>query len=361
MQLFSRIPSAAGQALFLPFLALTVGLASCQSNPPQSNTGTGTASPGATVSLSGAGATFPAPLYQRWFADYNKLHPNVQVSYQSVGSGAGVQQFVGGTVDFGASDVGMKPDEVAKVSRGALLLPMTAGGIVAAYNLPDVKDLKLSRENLTAIFQGKITKWNDPKLAKDNAGVTLPDLPIAVIYRSDGSGTTATFTKHLSAISPDWKNGPGNGKSIQWPVGTGAKGNEGVTAQIQQTPGAIGYIEYGYAKENNVTFASLENKAGKFVTYTPESAAAALAKIQLPESLMAFDPDPEGEGSYPIVTYTWVLAYKTYDNPEKAKSLKEVLKWSLTDGQKLSPDLGYVPLPAEVVTKVTAAVDTISP
>jgi phosphate transport system substrate-binding protein len=358
------------RALLLPILAFSLSLASCGGNNPPAETGSPgtTVSPtntggggGAKVSLSGAGASFPAPLYQSWFSEYNKKNPNVQVSYQSVGSGAGVEQFTKGTVDFGASDVAMKDEEIAKVAKGVLLVPMTAGSIVLGYNLPNVKDLKLSREVYTDIFLGKITKWNDPKIVALNPGVNLPDKAITVVHRSDGSGTTAVFTKHLSAISPAWKNGPGDGKTVKWPVGVGAKGNEGVTAQILQTEGAIGYTEYGYAKQQNIATAALENKAGKYVVPSPESGAKTLAAVKLPENLRAFITDPEGADSYPIVTYTWLLAYKTYENPEKAKALKDVMNWALTDGQKLSDGLGYVPLPPEVVTKAQAAVNTIKP
>ena len=355
------------RVLLLPLLAFSLSLAGCGEGTPPGSPGTnGGASPaggggGAKVSLSGAGASFPAPLYQSWFSEYNKKNPNVQVSYQSVGSGAGVEQFTKGTVDFGASDVAMKDEEIAKVTKGAILVPVTAGSIVLGYNLPNVKDLKLSREVYTDIFLGKITKWNDPKIAAINPGVNLPDKAITVVYRADGSGTTGVFTKHLSAISPAWKSGPGEGKTVKWPVGIGAKGNEGVTAQLLQSEGTIGYIEYGYAKQQNISTATLENKAGKYVASSPESSAKTLAAVKLPENLRAFIADPEGADSYPIVSYTWILAYKTYDDPEKAKAFKDVMNWALTDGQKLSDGLGYVPLPPEVVTKAQAAVNTIKP
>ena len=203
------------------------------------------------VAITAAGASFPAPLYQRWFQDFNKINPKVQINYQSVGSGAGVEQFTKGTVDFGASDTAMKDEEIAKVpaDKGVILLPMTAGSIVIGYNLADVPELKLPRDVYSEIFQGKITKWNDPKIAAANPGAKLPDQAITIVHRSDGSGTTAVFTKHLSAISPDWKAAVGDGKTVQWPVGVGAKGNEGVTAQVLQTAGSIGYVEYGYAKK----------------------------------------------------------------------------------------------------------------
>jgi phosphate transport system substrate-binding protein len=328
-----------------------------------SSPASGASSPVVTenVTLSGAGATFPAPLYQRWFSDFNKTNPAVTVSYQSVGSGAGVKQFTSGTVDFGASDVAMKDEEIKAVPKGVLMLPMTAGSVVLAYNLPDLKaPLKLSREAYVGIFQGKIKKWNDPAIAKANPGVKLPDTAIKVVHRSDGSGTTAVFTKFLSAVSPDWKSSVGDGKTVNWPTGTGAKGNEGITAQIQQNQGSIGYVEFGYAKQNGLTFASLENKAKAYVEPSEQSAQATLSAVKLPDNLRAFIVDPEGKDAYPIVTYTWLLAYKTYDSPAKAKALKAVIDYGITDGQKVSSELGYIPLPPDVVTKVKAAADTIA-
>jgi phosphate transport system substrate-binding protein len=345
--------------------ALAFSLTSCgggTENPPAA-TGGSTSSPVVTenVTLSGAGATFPAPLYQRWFSDFNKTNPAVTVSYQSVGSGAGVKQFTSGTVDFGASDVAMKDEEIKAVPKGVVMLPMTAGSVVLAYNLPDLKaPLKLSREAYVGIFQGKIKKWNDPAIAKSNPDVKLPDTSIKVVYRSDGSGTTAVFTKFLSAVSPDWKSSVGDGKTVDWPSGTGAKGNEGITAQIQQNQGSIGYVEYGYAKQNNLAFAALENKAGSFIEPSEQSAQATLSAVKLPDNLRAFIVDPEGKDAYPIVTYTWLLAYKTYDDPNKAKALKAVIDYSIAEGQKVSSELGYIPLPPDVVTKVKAAADAIA-
>lgn len=329
---------------------------------------TGTATPSklalaSDVAITAAGASFPAPLYQRWFQDFNKINPKVQINYQSVGSGAGVEQFTKGTVDFGASDTAMKDDEIAKVpaDKGVILLPMTAGSIVIGYNLPDVPELKLPRDVYSEIFQGKITKWNDPKIAAANPAAKLPDQAITIVHRSDGSGTTAVFTKHLSAISPDWKAAVGDDKTVQWPVGVGAKGNEGVTAQILQTAGSIGYVEYGYAKNNNLKFASLQNKAGSFVAPTDESASQALATVALPENLRAFIEDPEGAQSYPIVTYTWMLVPKKVADPNKAKAIEAMVEYGLNEGQKVSSELGYVPLPQSVKEKVAAAADGISP
>ncbi|MFM7408053.1 MAG: phosphate ABC transporter substrate-binding protein PstS [Cuspidothrix sp.] len=365
-------------AAFISILAMTMSLSACGETPsnnpttgesPANNTNTTTSSGantldlGGNVELTGAGASFPAPLYQTWFLELNKKYSNLKVNYQSVGSGAGVEQFTKGTVDFGASDVAMKDEEIQKIpaDKGVLLLPLTAGSIVLAYNLPDVTELKLPRAVYTDILLGKIKSWDDPAIAKANPGAKLPKEEIKVIYRADGSGTTGVFTKHLSAISPEWKTKVGDGKSVKWPVGIGAKGNEGVTAQIQQTAGSIGYVEYGYAKQNKLNFASLENKAKQFVAATPESAAKTLASVTLPENLRAFISDPEGADSYPIVTYTWILAHKKYADAGKAKAVEATLEYALTEGQKIATELGYVPLPANVIAKVAAAADQISP
>lgn len=353
------------QAFFAPFLALTLSLTACGGTgtqtqaPSQTPAQTDDAGGGQSVSLTGAGASFPAPLYQRWFSEYNKQNPNVQVSYQSVGSGAGVEQFTQGTVDFGASDTAMDDEEIAAVTKGVALLPMTAGSIVLAYNLPDVTELKLSRQVYVDILLGKIKKWNDPAIAKINPDAQLPDTDITVVYRSDGSGTTGVFTKHLSAINPEWSEKVGEGKTVEWPAGVGAKGNEGVTAQILQTEGSLGYIEYGYAKQQDIATATLENKAGQYVAPSGETAAEALSAATLPENLRAFIADPEGQNSYPIVTYTWLLAYQNYDDPNKLKALKDVVNWSLTDGQAFAEELGYIPLPTTVVEKVQAKLNTI--
>jgi phosphate transport system substrate-binding protein len=360
-------------------LALTMSLAACggqqtAENPGAKESPSGTAtettasSPskldlGGNVTLTGAGASFPAPLYLSWFDALNKKYPTLRINYQSVGSGAGVEQFTKGTVDFGASDVAMKDEEISKVpaDQGVVLLPMTAGSIVMAYNLPDVPELKLPRAVYTDILLGKIKSWNDPKIAAANPGAKLPNQPITVISRSDGSGTTAVFTQHLSAISPEWKTKVGDGKSVKWPVGSSAKGNEGVTAQVTQTQGSIGYVEYGYAKQNGLKFAALENKAGNVVTANDQSAAKTLEAVTLPENLRAFITDPEGADSYPIVTYSWILAHKKYADPAKAKAVEAMIEYGLTEGQKQAVELGYVPLPTAVVTKVVAAADGISP
>ncbi|NES79426.1 MULTISPECIES: phosphate ABC transporter substrate-binding protein PstS [Okeania] len=337
-------------------VALTIGLAACGGGGDTDGTGGG-----AQVNLVGAGASFPAPIYQRWFQDLSQSDPNLQVDYQSVGSGAGVERFTQELVDFGASDVAMTDEEIAQVGRGVILLPMTAGSIVLAYNLPDVSGLKLSREVYVDILLGKITNWNDPKIAAINPDITLPDQTITVVYRSDGSGTTGVFTKHLSAISPEWKEKVGEGKTVQWPVGIGGAKNDGVTAQIRQSEGAIGYVEYGFAKSAGLNMASLENSSGKYIEPTAESATATLEAVVLPENLRAFITDPEGDNSYPIVTYTWMLAYGQYDDAGKAQGIEKMIEFGLNEGQKISGEIGYIPLPDNVRQKVLETADKISP
>ncbi|MCT7972160.1 phosphate ABC transporter substrate-binding protein PstS [Laspinema olomoucense] len=382
-----RLPNPikpAQMAFSLSVIALTLGIGACQgptatttapegnaaspegSTPaPEGNNaapaGTGKLALTQPVNLTGAGATFPAPIYQRWFQEFNQANSQVRTNYQSVGSGAGVQQFSSGTVDFGASDVAMKDEEIQAMNREVLMLPMTAGGIVLAYNLPGVETgLKLPREVYVDILLGEITQWNDPRIAEANPGVNLPDQAIAVVYRSDGSGTTGVFTQHLSAISEKWKERVGEGKTVEWPTGIGGKGNEGVTASIQQTVGAIGYVEYGYAKNNNITMAALENKSGNFIAPSSEAASKTLAAVELPDNLRAFISDPEGPDSYPIVSYTWLLAYKEYSDPQKAQALEAVIEYGLNEGQQLAPELGYIPLPANVRQKVAQKADVIS-
>jgi phosphate transport system substrate-binding protein len=314
----------------------------------------------AATQLQGAGATFPAPLYQRWIAEYTKVNPDVQINYQGVGSGAGIKQFTQNLVSFGASDAAMKDPEIAAVKQGVVLIPATAGSIVLAYNLPGVENLKLSREAYVGIFLGKITKWSDPAVAKANEGVKLPDSAITVCERSDGSGTNFVFTKHLSAISPEFKDKVGEGTSVAWPTGVAGKGNDGVTALIKQNKGAIGYVEYGYAKNNKLSFAALQNKAGEFATATTASGAATLATTQFPANLLrAWPSDPDGKDSYPIATFTWLLLYKKYDNTQLAEAVKKFVNWGLTDGQKFAEDLGYIPLPKEVVEKDLEALKSV--
>jgi phosphate transport system substrate-binding protein len=313
------------------------------------------------VTLQGAGATFPAPIYQKWFVEYNKAHPEVQINYQPLGSVVGIKQFQQNLVDFGASDAAMTDEEMATVKNGVVLIPMTAGEIVLAYNLPNgPTELRLSRQAYVGIFLGKITNWNDPVISEANPGANLPDTEITVVTRSDASGTTFAFTSHLSAISDVWKNGPSAGKSVNFPVGEAVRGNLGVSALIRQTPGAIGYVEYGYAVQTQLPMASMENKSGRYVRPEMSTGKAALASVRLPDSLRGWVIDPPGPDSYPIVTYTWLLCYRKYKDPKIATTLKSVIKYGLTRGQSFSADLGYIRLPGDVVGADMKALDQIS-
>lgn len=355
---------------FLASLALaSLGFAACQSTAPtdtsatsgSSATTTAAGGTGITATLNGAGATFPAPLYQRWFSEYNKIEPGVKVSYQSVGSGAGVEQYLAGTVDFGATDAPLKAEERAqfraKYGADPIQVPMTAGSVVFAYNLPSVTDLKLSREAYCGIATGKVTTWNDPLIAASNPGTTLPDRNIRFVYRSDGSGTTSVFTTHLDEACPDWTAGAA--KTVEWPTGTGAKGNEGVTAQIQQAEGAVGYVEYAYAKENGITMAAIENKSGNIIVPSPEAGALTFEGAEVPADFSLQVPDPADPGAYPITSLTWLLLYPTYKDASKGKALNAVVDWALTDGRTYSDELGYIPLPPGVKGEVTKAVSKI--
>ena len=319
-----------------------------------------------TVKLNGSGASFPFPIYSKWFKDFSKATDGVRIDYQAKGSGAGIQDFINETVDFAASDAAMKEGEMAQVKRGSILLPMTAGEVVLAYNLKGVDELKLPRDVYPEIFTGKITKWNDPKIAAANPGAKLPDEKITVVVRSDSSGTTYVFTGHLAKISGDFASAIGQGKAPQWPKSNNfvkAPKNDGITATIKQTPGAIGYIEYGYAKLTKTKTAMLENKAGKFIAPGAESGAAALASAEFPEgnlpgsdvpNLIAWVSDPAGEDAYPIASFTWLLLYKNQDDA-KAEALRKFVEYSLTEGQKISDKMGYIPLPENVVAKVRGA------
>lgn len=307
--------------------------------------------------LVGSGASFPFPLYSAWFKDFSRKTDGVTVDYQAKGSGAGIQDLINKTVDFAASDAAMTPEQISKVADGVVLLPMTAGEIVLAYNLPGVKGLKLPRDVYPDIFAGKITKWDDPRIVAANPSVKLPNLPITVVRRSDSSGTTFVFTKHLSAISPVFKEQIGTGTTVDWPQSdkfVAAPKNDGVTATIKQTPGAIGYIEYGYAKLTKSDSALLQNRAGNYVAASDASGAVALSSAQLPADMIAWVDDPSASESYPIVSFTWMLFYQKQD-PDKAKFLRELVRYGLTEGQKSADKMGYIPLPSTVVEKVMAA------
>ena len=314
--------------------------------------------------LNGAGATFPYPLYSKWFSDYAR-ETGVRINYQSIGSGGGIRQLTAGTVDFGASDAPMTDAEMAKLESPVLHLPTVLGAVVVTYNLPDVHDtLALSGPVLADIFLGKITKWNDSRIAALNPGVTLPSSDILVVHRSDGSGTTYIFSDYLSAVSPAWKEAPGKGKELAWPAGLGAKGNEGVAGQVKQMPGAIGYVELAYAKQNGLSYASIQNAEGKFVAPTIESvtAAAAGAAGNLPADTdyRISIVNAPGADAYPISSFTYLLVYASQKDAKKAEALVGFLKWYLREGEKSAASLDYAPLPLSIVSQLEKRIGTIT-
>ena len=304
--------------------------------------------------ITGAGATFPAPVYQKWFAEYHNMHSDIQVNYQSIGSGAGIQQLTSGTVDFGASDMPMTDEQISKLKVHPLHFPTVMGAIVPTYNIPGAPaDLKFSGATLAGIYLGDIKKWNDKTIMADNPGVKLPDDDIVVVHRSDGSGTSFVFTDYLSKVSPKWKMKVGANTSVSWPVGLGGKGNEGVSGTVKQTPDSIGYVELIYAVQNKMPYGSIKNAAGVFVKASLEgvSAAAAGAAKNMPADFRVSITDAPGKEAYPICSFTWLLIPSQIPDAKKAQTIKGFLQWMLTDGQKVAPTLDYAPLPKEVVAK----------
>lgn len=309
------------------------------------------ASAQAQTKIVGAGATFPYPIYSKWFSDYNKANPNVKINYQSIGSGGGIQQFKAKTVDFGASDAPLSPEEEKGMGAAVIHIPTVAGAVAIAYNTPGVaKGLKLNSDVLSQIATGKIKNWNDAKIAALNPGLTLPNLPLAWVYRSDGSGTTYVFTDYLTKASADFSTKVGRGKSVSWPTGIGAKGNEGVSAQIKTTPGAIGYIEFAYAHKNNIPYASIQNKAGKFIEPSVSSTTAAISGMlgELQKNIKTSITNASGDSAYPISALTFILVYQKVNDATKGKTLVELLKWTMTEGQKTASSLFYAPLPSSL-------------
>jgi phosphate transport system substrate-binding protein len=310
----------------------------------------------ADVTLSGAGATFPQPLYERYAREIRKAHPDIKINYQGIGSGGGIKQTIAGTVDFGASDAAMTDAEMAQVKGGVLLIPTAGGAVSVAYNLPGVKGLKLSNKVLSGIFMGKITTWNDPQIVQDNKGAQLSGA-IKPVVRADGSGTAFIFTNHVSAISPEFKAQVGASKEPKWPSGfLKGKGNPGVAALVKQTPGSIGFTEYEFAIKNGLASASVQNGSGKYVAPSLKAANQALSDVQFPENFRAFDVN-SAQG-YPIVGLTWLLIPKTQKDPAKAKAIKTMVKWMLTTGQQLNDDLNYTSIPSSVAARAIEAVET---
>ncbi len=311
--------------------------------------------------LNGAGATFPYPMYSKWFSEYNKLHPDVQINYQSIGSGGGIRQVLAGTVDFGASDGPMSDEQLKEAKTKILHIPTVLGADVPAYNVPGISgEVKFTPEALAGIFLGKIQKWNDPALTQVNPGVKFPDKAIIVVHRSDGSGTTYILTDYLSKVSKEWEATVGKGTSVKWPVGLGGKGNEGVAGQIRQLEGSIGYVELIYAVENKITYGSVKNAAGNFVKASLDGVTEAAASVKtMPADFRVSITNAPGKAAYPISSFTWLLIPEQAQDPKKGKIIADFLNWMLTDGQKMTSQLSYAPLPANVVDKVKAAVKQV--
>jgi len=326
------------------------------------------APPGSVV-LRGAGATLPSLLYKKWFTEYHAAHPDVAVAYDAVGSGEGIRRFIDNgvknedQVDFGASDAAMTDEQMGQVKKGAVLLPMTAGSVVLAYNIPGFAgELRLSRKACAGIFLGEITNWNDPAIAESNPGVKFPKLTIVTVARQDASGTTFAFTKHLDAISPEWSSRYGAATLIDWPGNTmRASGNENVAGRIQHSEGSIGYVGYEFAYRLGLKMALLENREGNYVSPSDQAGMAALSSVDLPANLRFFIADPVGKNAYPIVTFSWILLYQHYDKPEKAKAIRDLFQWCLKDGQSDAAGLGYIPLSPNVVAKSQAALAQVGP
>jgi phosphate transport system substrate-binding protein len=336
----SNEPKETSMKKLLALALLTAGTAAAAAEP---------------LLINGAGATFPFPIYSKWFSEYGKAHPEARFNYQSIGSGGGIQQFTAGTVDFGASDAPMKDEQIAAVAD-VVHVPMVMGAVVVTYNAP-VASLRLTPALLSDIFLGKITKWNDPALAKVNPGVSLPDAGITVTHRSDGSGTTFVFTNYLSKVSAEWKEKVGNSTSVKWPVGIGGKGNEGVTGLVKQTPGTIGYVELAYANQNKLPLAELQNKDGVFVKPTLASTSAAAAGVEMPADYRVSITDAAGKDAWPLASFTYLLVHRDAKDPAKGTALIKFLWWATHEGQAFAEPLDYAPLPKAVVAMVSKTIE----
>jgi phosphate transport system substrate-binding protein len=314
------------------------------------------------VQVNGAGATFPNPIYSKWFAEYNKLHPDIQINYQPLGSGAGIRQLTNRTVFFGATDGPMTPDQMLAAPGKILHIPTVLGAVVPIYKIPGVtQELKFTGPLLADIYLARVTKWNDPAIAKLNPGVNLPGTDITVVHRADGSGTTYIWVDYLSKVSPDFKKTVGVATSVKWPTGVGGKGNEGVAGLVSQTPGAIGYVELIYALQTNITYGTVQNSAGSFVRASIESvtAAAAAAAGAMPADFRVSITNPPGKDAYPIASFTWLLFFENPQDKTQARAMVDFVKWALADGQKLASGLGYAPLPAPIAAMALKAIEKI--
>jgi phosphate transport system substrate-binding protein len=344
------------RAKYLPIACTLLFFAACSGQ--QGGTG-----PGGQVSLQGAGATFPNPLYQKWLSEYGKINPNIRIDYQAIGSGGGIKQIREQTIDFGATDSPMKNEDLKSAPGEILHIPTVLGAVVITYNLQGVaQPLRFSPDVVADIFLGKVKRWDDPRIKQDNPGVNLPVADITVVHRSDGSGTSAVFTDYLSKVSPEWKDRVGAGTSPNWPVGLGGKGNEGVTGQVKQTPNTIGYVELAYAVQNKLPVALIKNKSGSFVEPSLEAVTAAAAEsiATTPEDLRVSITDAAGANAYPISSYTYILAYKDQRDAGKGKALVDFLWWGIHDGEMYAKALQYAPLPAEIVKSAEAKINSIT-
>jgi phosphate transport system substrate-binding protein len=349
-----------------PKLLLTVLLVTtligCQPKEQSSSPSTSSQAAGSTITINGAGATFPYPLYSKWFDEYQKMHTNIHINYQSIGSGGGIKQVTAGTVFFGASDGPMTDEQIKAAPAPILHLPTVLGAVAPIYNITGVtKPLQFTGATLADIYLGKITRWDDARIAKDNAGVSLPATDIVVVHRSDGSGTTYIWCDFLSKVSPDYQKRVGVATSVSWPAGVGGKGNEGVSGLVRQTPGAIGYVELIYALQNKIPFGAVQNKAGEFVTASLDSVTAAAAKAasSMPSDFRVSITNADGAGVYPISSFTWILLSEKPQDKERARVMVDFMKWALSDGQHFATDLHYAPLPKAVVDQELAALSKI--
>lgn len=316
----------------------------------------------AAQSLNAAGATFPYPIYSKWFNEYHKAHPDVQINYQPIGSGGGIQQLLSGTVDFGASDGPMTDEQLSQAKIKIFHIPTVLGAVVPAYNIPGYTGkLRFSQQVLAGIFLGNIKQWNDPAIKRDNPGVNLPDTPIVVVHRGDGSGTTYIFTDFLSKISPEWQSKVGKGTAVKWPTGLAMKGNDGVAGLIRQTPGGMGYVELIYALQNNITFGSVQNAAGKFIEGSLQSTTAAAASVKdMPSDFRVSITNAPGASAYPICSFTWLLIPAQWADKSKEKAVTDFLQWMVKDGEPMVSALNYAPLPKSVAEKVSARIKEIN-
>jgi phosphate transport system substrate-binding protein len=341
-------------------LLTALSLAACSGSkegaPPP---GTASSS-GSKLQIIGAGATFPYPIYSKWFAEYNKLHANVEINYQSLGSGAGIRQLTSQTVFFGASDQPMNEEQLKAAPRRILHFPTVLGAVVPVYNIPGVsQELKFTGPILADIVLGKLRKWNDPAIAKHNSGVALPNLDITLVHRSDGSGTTFIFADYLAKVSPEFKSKVGVDSALKWPTGVGGKGNEGVSGLVRQTPGAIGYVELIYALQAKIPYGSVQNAAGSFVTASVDSVTAAAATAEIPADFRVSLTNAPGADAYPLASFTWLLLYEDLPDKPRSKIMVDFVRWAITDGQKFARELGYAPLPQKVADMELKALEQI--